>query len=450
MTSSKPILNILIFLLLLLSSSLHAKSFYISTTGSDQDKNCEDTGPEIEWGSFITVANHCAQPGDKIYFKSGTYYSNSPVFNSGRLNANLRGDASNSVKIAPAPSATGEWPVRFEGASFSITAGGGVVVEGIEFYRPKDSQLNNIYPILAIGIPNVDIRNNYIHGALEEFDQMFDLPNSADCIQVPAAAGPEPTNNILIKKNEISYCSQDAIDITGSEDVDVIDNYIHHARQIQVKGGAQNIAIRRNRIENMVYGIVGGGMACTFGYCGNPELENIAVENRFSVKDMVIKYNTISTLSKNWAFNFSGWVDTKIKRNTISGTNPNFNQEIFSSKNWGTQYFDDLARQYCDENPYSCSACTHFNSENESLCRRIDMKAKNVSFAKNTISAANTKIWMTEEDSIDLGDEQSICFNAKNNVLDAPDNVYWLWNGVSFTFSKELPIKHSRCGQLYY
>lgn len=67
----------LITLFVLMSTSLHAKTYYVSCKGSDANKG---TSPELAWASIEKVNSARLDPGDKILFQGGCSFEGSIFF----------------------------------------------------------------------------------------------------------------------------------------------------------------------------------------------------------------------------------------------------------------------------------------------------------------------------------------------------------------------------------
>lgn len=428
------------------------KTFFVappSYPGASDARTCSATGRSRPW---ITVkalqSNNCLRPGDHIAFLPGIY-DYKEVFDEGRINVNPTTVSTHPVTVRRDWRSDERWPVKFKGM-FSVTGGGPVTISGIEFERHDPLVEHPAWPAFAIGSSNVILKDSYVHGAISDYQNHV---TSVDCIQVPGTD--RIRKDITIRNNEIAYCTQDAVDIDGAINVDVIGNDIHHALEVQIKGGSFNILIKDNRISNTTYGIIGGGMACS-AYCGNVDVPSLPVEERYGAKNVRIVGNTIVDLEKSWAVNFTGWHNVLVKENIIANVNTTFNQEVFSSKNWYTQYFDQAARDYCAAHPSDCQECMASAGAD---CRRIAMKATQVAVFANHIQLANTNFWKNETGSIDSADLGSICFDLKERQgtyqLDDSGVAYHEWHILGERYRSSdadvittLPIRVSSCWEV--
>lgn len=356
-----------------------SKTYFISKYGSEY-KTCQ-SGEGYQWKTLKKLKT-CLNPGDTVIFKEGKYSDNE--LSNGDLGINKVSTSKTPVYIKSESIPGNPWPVKLYGDGFNITIGGAIDISGIEFEKKNNSSRS----LIAIGINNVSISNSLIHGDVLKLDDLIKNPSMRkfDCIFAPA--NKNDVSNIIIKNNIIKNCTQDAIDLPGSKNVTITGNDISRSMQIQIKGGAENILINNNNIYETVFGVVGGTMKCSF-YCGAPGIPQMPVENRFNAKNVVISNNVFSNIAGNWIVNFTGWVDSIIDNNEINQLIPTSKQEIFASKNWSSQFFDDKAIEYCKINADDCESCQVMPSNKNTKCVSIIFQAKNVLIKNNYVDLNN-------------------------------------------------------------
>lgn len=355
---------------LLFFNFLYANDYYISNNGRVYDV-CR-SGPDFQWNSLRLLKDKCLKPGDRVVFSPGVYRSN--IIENNDLSVNVSKDSLIPVSIT-ADNFSGKWPVKFVGDGFNITSGGPVVVENIEFFKEGNSRRS----IIAIGIGGVVLRGNYIHGE-HVYNANNQLERTFDCIYAPISEN--VLNGLLIERNIVEDCSQDAIDIPGSSNVKIYHNLVRRSLQVQVKGGGENIEIRNNDFENNIYGVVGGTMKCPF-YCASPSILALPVQERYNACNVTISSNSFKNIAKNWIVNFTGWKDVSIFNNTIDQNLVENRQEVFAGFDWSTHFFDENAIIYCENDNILCERCIFgLDSEN---CVSIKIPFKNIKIANNNI-----------------------------------------------------------------
>lgn len=402
-------MNRIIIAIILLSAHhfcLGSEIYYVSNNGKEFT-TCK-TGPDNEWNSLKTLKDKCLKPGDTLVFTPGTYKSDFLL--NGKLGINKDFQSQIPIYIKSQQS-NEDWPVKFYSNGFDITTGGPLSISGIEFIKPSTDKSKKA--IIAIGISKVSLNNNYIHGEKPQLELILNNSKNRifDCIYAPSTA--LDVTDIEIKNNIISNCSQDAIDLPGSKNVNIIGNDISNSLEIQIKGGAENINISNNVIHSMVYGIVGGTMKCPY-YCGSPSIPKTPPKDRYNAKNIVIDNNIFYNIEKNWIVNFTGWKDAHIINNTINQNLISNKQEIFSSNNWHTQYYDQKAAAYCKANKSDCYKCAVPPKQKKQNCVSIYMPPKNISIKNNNIEISNQlflKLFNKNHN-----EENEICIDSDNKV----------------------------------
>jgi len=402
-----------LFLLIVLCGTIAESSFasnstyYISKNGQNHTSCIADISRP--WKTLRAIKDRCLKAGDTISFLPGEYTFNE--IENGDLSVNKDKNTDSPIIIS-AYTSTEKWPVKFKGDGFNITSGGPITLKGIEIERDPASTSSRA--LLAIGISNVTIADNYIHGKDGTLEEIIDNPTkrSNDCIYAPSNT--KYVENLAIRGNIIKNCSQDAIDFPGARNIEISNNTISQSLEIQIKGGAENIKITNNKIYSMVYGIIGGGMACSF-YCGAPDIPEINVKDRFNAKNISIKNNQFSDIRKGWIINFTGWKDAEITGNYIEH-NKTYPQELFAAGPWGSQYFDDLAKKYCASNEEFCSECTSKPQDSREFCAKIYLPPTEIRIEDNEIRM-NTNLLLAYSEVDSNKSESDICMN--NKVLEA-------------------------------
>lgn len=346
---------------------------YISHDGTDYT-DCTGGTKEFPWKTWRSAhTNGCINPGDKIYFKEGTYECGDGTFgNSDVDHIPFDGAENNPVTISPDPGASGDWPVKFKG-SFRINGSWGSF-EGIEFESGPSTE-----PIIQIAASHITLKNNYIHEPERDVDLTIrTCPFNNVCLKILAGKYVQ-NEDIKMIGNEISYC-RDPLDVTGAKDIVYINNHVHHFWAMQIKGGSENVLVANNKIHDARMGVNGGGMGCDFGYCGSPVLPTLPVEERFVTKNVTIENNLIYNIFGWDAISINGMHDGNISHNTIYRENDN--GWIIISEKHGSDFMDQYAEEYCSGNPEACSECSY----GKTSCWHIKFSAKNVNFRNNIIS----------------------------------------------------------------
>ena len=203
------------------------RTYYVSTNGSDINNGRSIHGPFRTLPRAISAAN----PGDTIEVRGGVY--------AGGLTINTPGTREGWITLKP-----------YRNEKVTIDATG--KSHGIYFYHPRFAPMywtvegleirgGEQYTV-KIDTPNVKLIRNNLHGA------------KGDIVKLVSTA-----NQILIDGNEIHHnaapvgANAQGIDIVGSSDVKVVNNYVHDIPSIGMyaKGNAAEIVFERNRVENI-------------------------------------------------------------------------------------------------------------------------------------------------------------------------------------------------------
>lgn len=377
----KKIINVIFFILSVNLNCNASSVYYMSPNGEDK-LSCEMVdGENNPWKNLSVLKDRCLSPGDTVIFLQGIYDDKN--ISNGNIGINPVINSQEPIYLTSDKKEGKNWPVKFVGNGFNITTGGPITISGIEFIK-KYSENNN-QAIIAIGISNVLLINNYIHGSEPQLNKIkLDFKSRKfDCIYAPASR--KGVENIEIIDNIIKDCSQDAIDLPGTRNVFISGNEISNALQVQIKGGAENIYFSHNKMHSMVYGIVGGVMKCPY-YCGSLNQTKKIVKDRFNAKNIHIVENEIYDIERNWIVNFTGWKDVFIENNIVDQTSVVNSQEIFSSRNWYTQFYDGMANKHCFDNYHNCKPCS---SSSGIGCISIYIPPRNVIIKDNDIRIKN-------------------------------------------------------------
>lgn len=408
---------------IVLSVSNAQNEFYISENGTDRP-DCTLGSRDNPWRSLVFQnENGCIKPGATVYFRPGVYASDSDVFD-GRLN--VRGAEDNPVTIKAELVSGVKWPVKFLGY-FIISDAEYVIVDGIDFER-KGEKLD----VLAIGASHVVIKNCKIHGSKTDYNKLF--PSQGDCLKI--AGGMKIVEDIKVLNNEIFYCGEDAIDITGRKNILIKNNNIHDSWIIQIKGGAEKIIVENNEIYDMHYGISGNGMDCSNNniYCGSPALQTLPVKERYEAKNVQIKNNKITNISSGRAIDFSGWKNSSIISNTIMNENIGGEYVISTRNNVGSVFFDDLARNYCQQNP---NDCRERKKQSGLICWKIRSKSRNIDISDNYIQTQKSSMIKIEPGSIVNPDT---IFIDKNTFVVKDGRPRFLFEKKIYHDIKKMPV----------
>lgn len=412
---------------LLLKYSNAQTEYYISENGTDSS-DCTLGSRENPWRSLVfQYENECIKPGATVYFRPGVYSSDSDVFN-GRIN--VSGEENNPITIKAEHVNGVKWPVKFIG-SYIISDAKYVVIDGIDFERTVKNQ-----DILAIGASHVVIQNCKIHGSESDYNKFFS--SKGDCLKI--AGGMKIVEDIKILNNEIYYCGEDAIDITGRKKILIKNNSIHDSWIIQIKGGAEEITVEENDIYHMHYGISGNGMDCSKDniYCGNPVLQTLPVEERYEAKNVIIKNNKIRNVYSGRAIDFSGWKNSSIISNIITNENNSGEYVLSTRNNVGSVFFDDLARNYCQRNP---NECREIKKQGELFCWKIRSKSRNIDISDNYIENKKSLMIKIEPDSIA---HPETIFIDKNEFVVEDGGPKFLFEKKIYRSIKKMPINHNK------
>jgi len=244
---SKKSLNYFLVLVvfLFLLNSVNAETYYIGHSGTDTG-DCSIGGTiENPWATWRenNQGLGCFNPGDVVYILPGIYETGTGFFDgySDTKAIKFKGESGNPITIAPDPRANGDWPVKFKG-SISLSDEGGII-EGIEFIGDPAS--------IVVAGSHITLRNNYIHGPDTNIN--LEVPGSEwDCVKIYSSHNgvSEIVRDIKIYDNEIAYCNEDCIDVTGAEELHYRGNHLHHCWFIQIKGGTKDIIVEDNIIHD--------------------------------------------------------------------------------------------------------------------------------------------------------------------------------------------------------
>lgn len=350
------------------STLLHAdipkekRHFYIGKTGIIHS-SCTVNSRKIPWASLSALLDkNCAQSGDIIFFRPGIYYEEKVIISAS-------GNSDNPIIITAVPSSKGELVAKII-TNFIYVSGNNIVFDGLEIEGENTPSSKGI---LTLDGHNIKVKNVYVHGDEKKYAGGF------DCIKIIDSA-----SNIHILSNHIAYCGEDAIDVTGARNVIYRDNYIHHAKMMQVKGGTENILIENNVIHDLAMGIQGFNMKCWREYCGGAHIPNLPVEQRYVAKNIVIRKNKFFNIGTN-AIGPSGFVDARISSNSFHV----FKGPALKPHMAGFDFYDDISSAYCKKPSNGCRKCGVLNKH----CSRIVFANKNVSFNKNSFHTEKGLIW---------------------------------------------------------
>ena len=388
---------LLIFLVVFSTSQgVVAATKYIALNGTDH-ADCAGGYKLSPWRTLINPdKNGCIKPGDRIVFLPGVYTSESGIF---EKRISLKG-AKNEPIVIDGAGFGNLWPVKFQGP-FLITSAAHLVIEGVEFRRNT-----GVEPIISIGTSNVTLRKNKIHGLNREYNVL--LSKFGDCVKI--AGGAKHVENVVIEDNEIYECAQDAIDVTGRTKVTISRNNIYRSRLLQIKGGSRDIKIFGNRFSDMRYGITGNGMDCRSEsvYCGNNDLLELAVADRYSAANIEVRDNEFENIFSGRAVDFTGWKDAVISNNRIVTTNPMADAQIRARGSLYTVYNDKIAMDYCRQYPRDCTSCRFRNGQ---PCQRVIIRSKNIRIEGNVITGPNNPILIAKGG---LASNPNLCIRDNN------------------------------------
>jgi hypothetical protein len=200
-----------------------------------------------------------------------------------------------------------------------------------------------------------------------------------DCIKVGVGSTGTRRHDTTIQNSKIYYCSEDAIDLAGSEDITIEGNDIYYVIQSNIKGGTENVTINRNLFRTSYEGFKGGDMACTEAYCGSPDIPDLAFTSRFVAKNLTITNNIFDSITGSRALGIQGWVDANIYHNTWTGCVLN----VYASPN-GFDFYDATAIAWCAANPGECDSC------GDGCYRYRKFRNSNVNFKNNVVYGTST------------------------------------------------------------
>jgi hypothetical protein len=369
------------------------KVCYLSPDGTDRS-DCTGGTKEDPWRTWRSImANDCVSAGDTIYLMAGSYYSGTDFFQgSNNTYLSFNGTEEKPVVLAADPEALGEWPAKLIG---EVDLGGtGGVLLGLEIYG------NGEQPIEVHG-SHFTIRECYVHGRPQDINVDGSKIKGYDCIKILSGSSTH-YRDIQVIDNTICDCAEDAIDVTGARNLLYRGNHIYNARFIQVKGGTEDIIIEQNHIHKLHTGIIAYRMACS-NYCGSPVLPNLPVEDRFTAKNVTIRNNLIYDIRNNEAIGARGWQNARIYHNTFYQTT---GHPILDLGSTGLQFFDEIARNYCQE--HTCKSCGEG-------CVYITFPSKDVYFRNNIIHS-------TSRYGIEADADAVSGFTAESNIWYDPDD----------------------------
>lgn len=431
----------------------HATTFYISPTATTDDLMCESgTSPAQAWRSLaVQYTQGCIEPGDTVIFLAGTYPALSPVFFMNRGRIHVEGVPGKPVTLKAEAVSGVPHPVRFSG-EFLIGRSAYLIIDGIEFTRAgvAGSAPDSTENILSLGdAHDIVLRNVAIHGYANDHCQNGTTCSETklkDCVKIDG--GLAHTDFINIEKSKIYDCREDSIDITGRRGITLRNNEIYNARQIQIKGGAENIVLDNNDIHHLRYGVVSGGMDCTNDavvgndYCGSPDLVSLPAEERFQARNVIIKNNTLRSLELGPAVNPSGWQNVFIHDNrVIEGNNgPGALIEIRADFGWGiSAYFDSIALSYCSTSPTPelcvASGTTPPDSKpNNDAYWRIRSKSKHIYVFRNSLHGRSALMLKMTTAVV----EQNVCMFGNDYSSTAGGSPSFAVDGTTL-FGDDLP-----------
>ncbi|MBL8300229.1 MAG: right-handed parallel beta-helix repeat-containing protein [Rhodanobacteraceae bacterium] len=235
--------------LLALTPTAHGAEWFVSTSGSDASGNGSISQPFRSVSHVVDPANDIVQAGDIITLRGPT---NNNVYNETevrlRVPLTLRShpgewahiacpiNVADTVCIQIDPDASGSRISRLEVSGGNLYA----VFLQTDWYRPDGTS--------GTGASNIIIEDSKLHGS------------GRDVIKITPKC-----NHVTIRRNEI-YASgaiyppgtppedknAEGIDNVNGSNMLVEDNYIHDTATTGVyfKGGARDVIVQRNRIEN--------------------------------------------------------------------------------------------------------------------------------------------------------------------------------------------------------
>jgi concanavalin A-like lectin/glucanase superfamily protein len=278
-------------------------TYYISKTGSDN----ETIGPF----ETMTYALTIAVGGDTIIIKPG-------VYDQDEIGKNWDFNGSDAARITVRGEADDHFSVTLEG--FYTIKGDGADIRYIKF-ASAGIDPGAAVGIISIGASYITIADCFITGLDSDYGSTV---NPFDGIKIIGKTYNDYSvrpQNIIVSHCLIKNCPEDAIDNTGAKDVKYLDNIITRCGKIQIKGGAENVYVERNKIyKTSQGGIFGGGMDTPDTYTGNAEMPFITpVIDRFGGRNINIMNNVIFDATSQ--FVKITWEDSKIINNTFDSQN---------------------------------------------------------------------------------------------------------------------------------
>jgi hypothetical protein len=323
-------------IVLIATSSAFAAEWFVSTSGSNTTGNGSVTAP------FRTIT-HVLAPANNIVSAGDTVSLIAPVGNNTfnecnvrlRVRLTLRSAPGNNARIHCATTTSNSSTVQVDpGASGSVIRN--LEISGGFFYGIF-LQTNWFQggPTSNTGASNVVIEDVKVHST------------GRDCIKITPKS-----NNVTIRRAEIynsgvrDNSNAEGIDNVNGDGMIVEDSYIHDTATTGVyfKGGARNVIVQRNRIENT------GSAGILIGFDTSPEFFDLSVNPGYYEAIGGIVRNNIVRNTTNAGIGLYASRDSVVVNNTIVNTANSAHAAIYFGVTF--QDYDPNAGRPANLNPF--------------------------------------------------------------------------------------------------
>lgn len=224
--------------------------------------------------------------------------------------------------------------------------------------------------------------------------------NVSDCMNIGVSS-----RNVRVNNSTFHDCPSDAVDIVGAiGPIYFTNNHVTQAYHAQRKGGAGwegGVLDANNYYGYMTYGPTSGGMSCEshLGFCGNPALETLPVDERCHVYDYVFSGNTVERISKSRAMSPTGYCRATYKNNTFIEASGYGSEKAAWTLLHDTYdaatiaYFDPIALDFCADpaNAARCVPCVSGGRAAGQACVKIKHPMRDVVIKNNVLNTCTNK-----------------------------------------------------------
>ncbi len=222
---------IYISIVLFISFSLKANTYFVSTNGNDAN-----AGTEIQSWRTIQKAANTVIAGDTVYIKSGTYNERVIIQNSGNTNNYIVFSAYQNDNVL----------IDGNGISWGSSWNGLLDISDKSYIKIIGLTIQNsdYAGIFLENSTNIELKNNYIYNT---FSSGIGVWNS---------------NDIVVENNEVELACNDGgeecISVANSYNCEIFENNVHNngagtngGEGIDVKDGSYSVNVYKNNVHHL-------------------------------------------------------------------------------------------------------------------------------------------------------------------------------------------------------